>query len=96
MINIGLYYKVKPGQEKKFEDSFLGVVSDLKNTQNDFGFLGGRLYRDVGDPGQYMLYTEWESRDSFKKFMESKEYAQIVEKGRTIIEGQPRHKIFQG
>ncbi len=42
-----------------------------------------------------MLYTEWESLDSFRKFMESKEYAQTVEFGKSIIDGQPRHKIFQ-
>jgi len=92
MINIGLYYKVKPGHEKEFERSFLGVVSLLKGA--DFGFLGGKLYKQVGDSAEYMLYTEWEGMDSFKKFMASKEYAKTVEFGKTIIEGQPRHKIF--
>lgn len=94
MINIGLYYKVKAGHEKEFEEIFLNVVSFLgKNVS--FGFLGGKLYREIGDSSEYMLYTEWESLDSFRKFMESKEYAQTVEFGRTIIDGQPRHRIFQ-
>ncbi len=94
MINIGLYYKVKAGQEKQFENTFLGVVTLLK--KSDFGFLGGKLYREIGDSSEYMLYTEWVGLDSFRKFMESKEYAKTVEYGKTIIEGQPRHKIFQG
>jgi heme-degrading monooxygenase HmoA len=94
MINIGLYYKVKPGFESQFEDTFLNVVSLLKSS--DFGFLEGKLYRQIGVPREYMLYTEWEGLDSFRKFMESKEYAKTVEFGRTIIEGQPRHKVFQG
>ena len=92
MINIGLYYKVKAGHEKEFEDNFLNVVSLLKNV--DFGFLSGKLYREIGDSSEYMLYTEWESIDSFKKFMESKEYAKTIELGKAIIDGQPRHKIF--
>jgi heme-degrading monooxygenase HmoA len=92
MINIGLYYKVKPGREKEFENAFMGVVSLLKGS--DLGFLGGKLYREVGDPSEYMLYTEWQGIDSFKRFMSSEEYAKTVEFGRTIIQGQPRHKIF--
>ena len=58
MINIGLYYKVKKGHEKEFEDKFLNVISLLKNV--DFGFLSGKLYREIGDCSEYMLYTEWD------------------------------------
>ena len=93
MINIGLYYKVKKGHEKEFEESFLKVVSLLKSA--DFGFVSGKLYREIGDYNEYMLYTEWDGLESFRKFMESKEYAQTIEFGKSIIEGQPRHKIFQ-
>jgi len=94
MINIGLYYKVKAGHEKEFEETFLGVVSLLKGA--DFGFLSGKLYKEISDSSEYMLYTEWEGLEFFKKFMESKEYATTVEYGKTIIDGQPRHKIFRG
>ncbi|MHB2036300.1 MAG: antibiotic biosynthesis monooxygenase family protein [Nitrososphaerales archaeon] len=94
MINIGLYYKVKLGHEKAFEEIFSSVVSMLKN--GDFGFLSGKLYREIGNSSEYMLYTEWEGVDSFRKFMESKEYAKTVEYGKMIIDGQPRHKIFNG
>jgi len=40
-------------------------------------------------------YAEWKDIDSFKEFMKSKEYAQIIELGKTILEGQARHKIFK-
>ena len=92
MINIGLYYKVRSGHEKQFEDSFSNVISLLKNA--DFGFRNGKLYKEIGDSGEYMLYTEWESIESFRKFMESNAYAETVELGKAIIDGQPRHKIF--
>jgi len=83
---------VKGGHEKEFEDNFSSVVSLLKNA--DFGFLSGKLYRDVGDSSEYMLYTEWEGIEAFRKFTISNEYAQTIEFGKTIIDGQPRHKIF--
>jgi len=93
MINIGLYYKVRAGHEREFEKTFLNVVSLLK--KSDFGFLGGKLYKEIEDPSEYMLYTEWNGLDSFKKFSESREYKQTVEFGKTIIDGRPRHRIFQ-
>lgn len=93
MINIGLYYKIKPGHEKEFEKTFLGVVSLLKGS--DLGFLGGKLYREIADPSEYMLYTEWTSLESFRKFSESKAYKDTVAFGKTIVEGRPRHKVFR-
>jgi len=93
MINIGLYYKVKSGHEQEFEKSFSNALSILKGGQ--FGFVDGRLYREVSDPREYMLYTEWENLDSFRNFLTSREYAQTVEFGKTILEGQPRHKFFR-
>lgn len=93
MINIGLYYRVKSGHEREFEQSFGNALSALRNGHP--GFLGGRLYKEVGDSREYMLYTEWDGIDSFKKFLESKEYASTVEFGKTIIEGVPRHKFFE-
>ena len=94
MINVGLYYRVKEGHEKEFEESFGGALSLLG--RGGSGFRGGKLYREVGGSREYMLYTEWESDDSFRKFMESKEYARTVEFGRTIIEGRPKHRVFRG
>jgi len=94
MINIGLYYRVKAGHEREFENTFTGVVALLRNSH--FGFVGGKLYREVGDSSEYMLYTEWEGLDSFRKFIASKEYKETVEWGKIVMEGQPRHKVFRG
>ena len=68
------------------------MVSLLKGA--DFGFLGGKLYKEIGDSSEYMLYTEWEGMDSFKKFMESKEYAKTVEYGKTIVDGRAEAQDF--
>ena len=87
MINVGLYYKVKEGHEKDFEQTFNNVVQLLKSSET--GFIGGKLYREVECPREYMIYTEWKDMDSFKKFLQMKEYGQTVDYGKSIMESTP-------
>ncbi len=92
MINVGLYYKVKEGHEKDFEETFKGVVQLLKGSET--GFVNGKLYKEVDCPREYMIYTEWKDMDSFKKFIQMKEYEMTVDYGKSIMESSPRHRIF--
>lgn len=93
MINIGLYYKVKEGHEKDFEERFNSAVKAIKEA--GLGCTDARLYKEVSDPREYMLYTEWKDTNGFREFMKSDAYKQTVEAGREIIEGKPRHRIFE-
>ncbi len=92
MINVGLYYKVKPGHEKDFEEKFEGVVVLLKS--QDVGFIDGKLYKEVEFPREYMIYTVWKDKGSFEEFLKMEAYKKTVDYGKTILEGTPRHKIF--
>ena len=93
MINVGLYYRVKPSHEKEFEETFSKVLEFLK--ANVEGFIDAKLYRNVSDPREYLIYSEWESLDAFRKFMQSRQFSETTSYGRTILEGMPKHKIFQ-
>jgi heme-degrading monooxygenase HmoA len=93
VINIGFYYRVKKGKEGDFEKKFREVVDHLK--ANLPGFVSAKLYKQVDDPQEYLIYTEWESLDSFKKFLASNSYKATLEYGKSIIEGRPIHRIFQ-
>ena len=93
MINVGFYYRVKRGHEKGFEDALRQVVEYLRNFP---GFRGARLYRSVDDPSEYLIYSEWDSLDAFRRFIESQAYRDTVNYGRTIIEGKPQHKGLSG
>ncbi|ARM76905.1 antibiotic biosynthesis monooxygenase family protein [Acidianus manzaensis] len=93
MINVGLYYRVKPGHEQDFEKSFEGVVTFLKGHVE--GFRDAKLYRSVNDPQEYMIYSEWDSIETFKKFMLSRQFSDTTQYGKTILEGIPRHRIFK-
>ncbi|QKR00299.1 antibiotic biosynthesis monooxygenase [Metallosphaera tengchongensis] len=93
MINVGFYYRVKKGHEKEFEDTFSGVLDHLK--RNYKGFKDAKLYRSVTDPQEYLIYSEWEDMDSFRKFIVSQAYRDTTSYGKTIIEGRPTHRVFQ-
>ena len=91
MINVGLYYKVKPGHEKEFEDTFRGVVEML--TKANVGITSAKLYREIGS-SEYMIYTEWKSLESFRGFIQSRGFKETTIHGQSIIDGTPRHRIF--
>ncbi len=93
MINVGLYYRVKRGHEAEFESIFGEVVEHLKGTAS--GIRDAKLYKQIGGSSEYMIYTDWEDMESFKKFVQSSEFHSTTQKGREIIDGMPRHRIFR-
>ena len=95
MINVGMYYNVKKGHEKEFEDTFQKVVEYLKNNINGFEKAG--IYKKVGEENsatEYMIYSEWKDTNSFREFTTAKAFHETTEYGKGIIEGRPYHKIF--
>jgi len=90
MINIGFYYRVKKGHEKEFEGRFWDVVSS-----NVEGMKSAKLYKNVMDPQEYMIYTEWTSLEAFRNFMKSQSYKETVDYGKSILDGIPTHRILQ-
>lgn len=91
MINVGMYYNVKEGHESEFEQVFLGVADALK--ASGAGVIEAHLYREVGK-SEYLIYTEWESLEKFKIFIKSRAFGETVSRGKEIVEGRPRHKVF--
>jgi heme-degrading monooxygenase HmoA len=95
MINVGMYYNVKNGHEKEFEETFGKVVDYLKS--NVAGFEKADIFRKVGGNEkftEYMLYSEWKDLESFRQFTTAKAFHDTTEYGKSIIEGRPYHKIF--
>ncbi|AAK42918.1 antibiotic biosynthesis monooxygenase [Saccharolobus solfataricus] len=93
MINVGFYYKVKRGFEKDFENKFKEVLSYLR--ANADGFVDAKLYKNVDEPSEYLIYSVWRDLDSFKKFVSSSAYKNTVNYGKSIIESKPIHRILQ-
>jgi heme-degrading monooxygenase HmoA len=93
MINVGLYYRVKEGHEEEFERIFNDAIKMLQSS--GMGFISGKLYREVNDSREYMIYTEWKDMDSFRKFISSRPFSEVQNYGKSILEGAPRHRVFR-
>jgi len=93
MINVGFYYRVKKGHEKEFEQTFSGVLEYLKSSYP--GFRDAKLNRSVTDPQEYLIYSEWDDLDTFRKFISSQAYRDTTSYGKNILEGRPTHRVLQ-
>jgi len=91
MINVGLYYKIKDGHEAEFESKFNDVVKYLSEGS---GFRLAKLYKEVSNPREYMIYSEWDNIESFMGFVRSDAFHAVTASAKDIVEGQPRHRVF--
>jgi heme-degrading monooxygenase HmoA len=92
MINIGLYYDVKPGKDKEFEQLFSSVIATLRGGQ---GFVNGALYKRVDKPNSYLIYSEWVSIEGFREFVGSKGFREVTSMGKELLEHPPRHRVYR-
>ncbi|BAB59793.1 hypothetical protein [Thermoplasma volcanium GSS1] len=58
------------------------------------GIKDVKLYQDVNDKQQYMIFTEWESLESFKNFIASRPFKETTDYGKSILEDTPKNRIF--
>ncbi|MEM4075606.1 MAG: antibiotic biosynthesis monooxygenase [Metallosphaera sp.] len=93
MINVGFYYKVKKGHEKEFEETFLSVLKTLKESLP--GFRDAKLYKNVADPQEYLIYSEWDNLETFREFIKSRAFKETTSYGKSIIDGRPTHRVLQ-
>ncbi len=93
MVTVGMNYRVREGKGQTFEDGFRGVL-DLMKTLD--GHSESHLYCDTDDAKEYLIVSEWESQEAFQTFIRSKEFAATTQWGsEEILEGRPKHKIYQ-
>ena len=92
MTTIGMHYDVIPGKEQEFKTGFLSVIEHLKTVG---GHVESKLYEDVSSVGSYLILSQWDSRESFDRFLRSPEFAQVTSWGRAeLLRGRPRHKVY--
>jgi heme-degrading monooxygenase HmoA len=93
MTTIGMHYDVLPGKEQEFESGFRGVVEHLKAAP---GHVESRLFQDVGQPGSYLILSEWKGKQEFEAFIHSEAFRNVTNWGKAeILRGRPRHKVYQ-
>ncbi len=57
-----VFAKIRKGEEAGFEAAYAEVTAKVKGTP---GHIVDELLRDVAEPGNYILLSEWESREAF-------------------------------
>lgn len=89
---MGLYYDVKPGKEKAFEEKFEEVLGVLKSQS---GHRASHLYHQVHRSNSYAILSEWEKQEDFLSFIRSDLFRQVTTWGLDgILENRPSHKIY--
>jgi len=92
MITFGLNYDVK----QEFIEKFIQLSKDtIKAMQEMKGHVKTHIYSDVEKPNSFLIYSEWETQEDFTAFMRSAEFKSVQTMGIEMLEGRPRHKIYQ-
>ena len=92
MTTIGMHYDVIPGKEREFEQGFIGVIEHLKQVA---GHVESKLYEDVNGKGNYLIMSQWESKDAFDAFIKSDAFRKVTSWGKAeILRARPRHKVY--
>jgi heme-degrading monooxygenase HmoA len=94
MTTIGMHYDVVAGKELEFEQGFAGVLDYLKTCP---GHVESHLYEDVQSNGSYLIWSQWETKEAFERFIHSPEFAKVTAWGKAeLLRGRPRHKVYGG
>lgn len=92
MVTIGMNYKVRPGKEEVFERAFDAILASLAKAD---GHLKSWLYRDTHAPNSYMIFSEWDKRESFDAFIQSEAFKRVTNWGKEqILEDRPKHQVY--
>ncbi len=93
MVTIGMNYKVLPGKEATFETAFRKVINAMRSIK---GHTRTCMCRDIDDPRQYVILSEWSDRDAFDSFIASDAFRAVATWGKEqILEGRPGHTYYE-
>lgn len=93
MITVGMNYQVLPGKEQQFEDVFNAVLEKMDGME---GHSKSALFRDVNDPQQYLIISDWSDRAAFDGFIASEQFRSVANWGKEqILAGRPSHEYYE-
>lgn len=93
MVTVGMNYKVITGKEEVFENAFNNVLKVMGEMD---GHTTTALYKDVNDPQQYLIVSDWNSEDAYNAFLNSDKFAGVVNWGKeNILAGRPSHTVYR-
>ena len=92
MLTYGFHYDVKPEYRAEFLKISNAALTLMKTLP---GHIQTKLLEDVNEPNAFMIYSEWESNEHFKGFMNSKEFKDVQTATVDMLRGRPKHQIYE-
>jgi heme-degrading monooxygenase HmoA len=74
-------FKVKPGSITEFESAYGAAGDWAQFFSRGVGYLGTRLFHEVGEQGSYVTFDRWASRQDYENFQRQhgEQYRQLDE-----------------
>ena len=77
-------------------EELLPLLSELRSqAQKQAGYISGETLRSLDDPGNFMVISEWETSDDWKKWSQSKERKDIQYKVDSLIGERSFYEIYE-
>ena len=89
-----VFAKIRPGEEAKFEAAYQEVTKKVKASAFK-GHLRDELLRDDGEPGSYILLSEWESKEAFLAWEDAPIHMQTTTPMRPYWAGRVERRIYE-
>jgi heme-degrading monooxygenase HmoA len=94
MVTIGMNYEVLAGKEQIFENAFNNVVHAMRSMP---GHGETRMYREINNPRQYLIVSQWTEKPAFDAFIASEAFRSVATWGKEqILAGRPKHEVYGG
>ena len=92
MITYGFHYDVKSEHREEFLKISNAALTLMKTLP---GHVQTKLMEDVNEANSFMIYSEWETNDAFKTFMNSQEFKDVQTASANMLRGRPKHQIYE-
>ena len=92
MVTIGMNYVVLKGKEETFEKAFNKVVKAMGGID---GHSETHMFREINDPQQYLIVSQWSKKQAFDDFIASDTFKNVANWGKEeILAGRPKHEVY--
>jgi len=77
-------------------EELLPLLTELRSqAQKQAGYISGETLRSLDDPGDFMVISEWETSDDWKKWSQSKERKDIQHRVDSLIGERSFYEIYE-
>lgn len=77
-------------------EELLPLLTEMRShAQNQAGYISGETLRSLDDPGDFMVISEWETSDDWKRWSQSKERRDIQHKVDSLIGERSFYEIYE-